>query len=607
MTSVQGGTIVWNLDLDDSKFKAGLASAKGQANSLGRSIDSDTKRGTDAVGTSFAGMAAKAVGAIAAIGAALGAVEIGKTLINTASELQSTRASFESMLGSAEAASSTLQDLNKFSFETAFSTEAINAAAKGLLGAGLPAERLLETMRDIGDVAGATGADLGQLTLPLSQAFARGKLQGQDFLQILNSGAGKLGQTIRQEVAERGLGDFEEAMQKGLITSDILFTSIGKAADEGGFAFQGAIKQADTFNGRMSNLIENLTGVGLKILGVNKATGEVQEGGLFDRLSDSVKAVSDFLTSIGTKINEFKTVHAAEIKFFGDLAKRVFDALKVAVEFVSTQLRDQLIPLWNENKEEIKALAIVVGVVLLAALAAAVIGIAVVIGAIALLVAAVRFVNNAVRAFVDFNVFAFNFLKDQAIATFNNMVNGVRNAYNAIVNIVSSFFRVGVDIVNGIINGIRTASGAVLSTLLGIATGAINAVKRLLGISSPSKVFASIGGDMMAGLTKGIVSSTQKAVNAASSAAAAVTDSFTNPSIETSLAAPTGLNSGFTGTNVNPVTVQVTQNNSGIVAQSRAAWREINKDGIEAINEELRAKGMPEIGGGTLTAGSSTV
>lgn len=46
-------------------------------------------------------------------------------------------------------------------------------------------------------------------------------------------------------------------------------------------------------------------------------------------------------------------------------------------------------------------------------------------------------------------------------------------------------------------------------------------------------------------------------------------------------------------------------NMSGIVARSRSEWRDIMKDGIDAVNEELRARGRPEIAGGNL-GGNST-
>lgn len=44
---------------------------------------------------------------------------------------------------------------------------------------------------------------------------------------------------------------------------------------------------------------------------------------------------------------------------------------------------------------------------------------------------------------------------------------------------------------------------------------------------------------------------------------------------------------------------------SGIVARSRSEWRDIVKDGLEAVNEDLRSRGIAELGGGRLQGGMS--
>jgi len=49
----------------------------------------------------------------------------------------------------------------------------------------------------------------------------------------------------------------------------------------------------------------------------------------------------------------------------------------------------------------------------------------------------------------------------------------------------------------------------------------------------------------------------------------------------------------------------IKQDFTGIVAQSRSAWRDIVSDGIEAVNEDLRARGFQEIGGGNISGASN--
>jgi len=277
-------------------------------------------RRTESLSTSFRSFADTASGefdrvssGIARFGAVAGAALLGGTIgiagfVKEASQLQSIRASFESMTGSAQQAAEVLEQLNKFSFNTAFSSDAINSAARTLLGAGLAVKDLGEVLANIGDVAGATGADLGRLTLPLSQALARGKVQTEDFYQILDSGAGKLGQVLREEVAKRGMGELTKAMSDGLVTSELLFDVIRKSADEGGFAFQGAIKQSKTFDGQMSNLSETISNVALEVLGVNKATGDIDPNGTFSMMSNAVRDATKWLSDNKNAIRDVAKV-----------------------------------------------------------------------------------------------------------------------------------------------------------------------------------------------------------------------------------------------------------------------------------------------------------
>ncbi len=63
---------------------------------------------------------------------------------------------------------------------------------------------------------------------------------------------------------------------------------------------------------------------------------------------------------------------------------------------------------------------------------------------------------------------------------------------------------IGGDIIDGIIRGIQAAGARIGEVLNGIVQDAINNIKKNLGISSPSTVFAEMGMQMMNGLALGI-------------------------------------------------------------------------------------------------------
>lgn len=64
----------------------------------------------------------------------------------------------------------------------------------------------------------------------------------------------------------------------------------------------------------------------------------------------------------------------------------------------------------------------------------------------------------------------------------------------------------GVQLIQGFINGVTSMAGALWDSVTGIVGNAIDGAKSLLGIASPSKVFAEIGDYTMQGFAKGIAS-----------------------------------------------------------------------------------------------------
>jgi tape measure domain-containing protein len=272
-----------------------------------------------------------------------GGIALMKNFISAASELQSLRASFESLTGSAGQAAIVMQSLADFGKKTAFTNAQINQTARLFLGAGVNASDLLKIMGEVGDLAGATGADLQGIALPISQALAAGKLQTQDWYQILNQGGGVFKKYI---IASLGAGHstktFADDLSSGAINADVLQKALSLATESGAAAFQGAIKQANTFDGRMSNLQESVTNVGLAILGVDSQTGEIDPSGIFSKLSNAVAEATTWLTDNKKQIIEWvnKVITAGKqiAQWISDNKQLVLTVLEVVVAFKALQI-----------------------------------------------------------------------------------------------------------------------------------------------------------------------------------------------------------------------------------------------------------------------------
>ncbi len=90
-------------------------------------------------------------------------------------------------------------------------------------------------------------------------------------------------------------------------------------------------------------------------------------------------------------------------------------------------------------------------------------------------------------------------------------------------DVPAKFTEFGANIVQGLANGIRSAIGWVTDAVGSVASGAIMAFKSLLGIHSPSRVFAELGGFTMAGLGDGLTRGQEGPLQAVQRVAARMT------------------------------------------------------------------------------------
>lgn len=92
-----------------------------------------------------------------------------------------------------------------------------------------------------------------------------------------------------------------------------------------------------------------------------------------------------------------------------------------------------------------------------------------------------------------------------------SIVDGVVNVWNSIKTYFENFslYRIGINIISSLADGVKAAMQKVINSVKNVASGMGQAAKKVLGINSPSKVFASIGSDVGEGLEKGIRNSEQ--------------------------------------------------------------------------------------------------
>ena len=132
----------------------------------------------------------------------------------------------------------------------------------------------------------------------------------------------------------------------------------------------------------------------------------------------------------------------------------------------------------------------------------------------------------------------------------SNMQSFASTAVNALSDLPRKFWDIGKNIVSGVWNGIQSMAGYFRDQVEGFFSGIVDGVKDFLGIHSPSKVFAEIGGYMGLGLEEGMTDSLDDARKSMNKAFKSITNDAMNVQTRFEFASQTGSSDNFAGVNV---------------------------------------------------------
>jgi len=210
-----------------------------------------TERGIGRLTNTIKGAAA----AFGTISVAAASIDFGKAAIQAAANYETLQVAFTTFLGSAEKAKKLFEELREFSAETPFTPTQVQQSAKVLLGFGVAANEILPTLKQLGDIAGGTGAPLEQISLAFGQITAAGRLTGQDLLQLINAGFNPL-----QEISKntgRSVAELRKDMEEGAISLQMVKDAFTSATSQGGRFFNLTQELSKTTAGRLARLEEN--------------------------------------------------------------------------------------------------------------------------------------------------------------------------------------------------------------------------------------------------------------------------------------------------------------------------------------------------------------
>lgn len=304
MAAEKVGSIYYDLDLDDTKFRKGMKSTDGLMKSA--------EKGSMALLTG-----------ITALGIGLGA--LGVSALDSANDMDKASLKYEVLLGSAEAAQQRVKELTDFADRTPFELKGVTEADILLQGFGIRSEELLTI---IGDAAAISETGFRDLSLIIGQLS-----QSKDLENI-------------KQLVERGIVSFDELRNAG-----IRFAKDGSVVNSVEETYGAVVSiMENKFGGGMAELANTLEGR-ISTLGDNFRTtiGQMaKDSGLVDIAKEAITRLSTALEGITwddikTKIDELQptlvilgtTVLFALVPAFWGLATAVWAALAPLLPFIA--------------------------------------------------------------------------------------------------------------------------------------------------------------------------------------------------------------------------------------------------------------------------------
>ena len=213
------------------------------------------------MGGGLKGMLGGALVAGGIAGVAMGAVSgVGKSM-SLGMEAGKNKTSFEVLAGK-EGGNKLYGDLIKFAQDSIFGNE-VYENAQMMKAFGIETEKVMPSLKMLGDISMGNKDKLGSLSLAYSQIMSTGRLMGQDLLQLINAGFNPL--KIISEQTGLSLGDLKDKMDKGAISAEMVEQAFKIATSEGGQFYNMTNKIAETPFGKFQAMQGQIEGIAMQL------------------------------------------------------------------------------------------------------------------------------------------------------------------------------------------------------------------------------------------------------------------------------------------------------------------------------------------------------
>lgn len=318
-------SVTAKLSAMDSGFTSTLRSALGTVNSFGKTVSSGLGLGIlQGIGQEVFSTISSGVKDLA--GEAISASDSMQKLQQAMRFSGTSEAEIERIAGSTGT-------LKTYADKTVFSLEDVMSTFGALSANGVAdAEKLTESVGNAVAVFGGGAQEFSSVALAFSQSMAAGKMNAQDWNQVLNAspqlagGLKKELQKLNPVLAE----DFKGGMEDGAITADLLAQAMNNIGMTD--MAKEAASSVSTFEGAMGNL-EATVQSGIMTLWDSFAKSGVID--VINSFNDAIGAGFEWLAgalpSIVNTVKEFASIFSESFSGVGTALSEAFSAIKEAL------------------------------------------------------------------------------------------------------------------------------------------------------------------------------------------------------------------------------------------------------------------------------------
>ena len=198
-------------------------------------------------------------------------------------------------------------------------------------------EKLLPTMKMLGDVAAGVGVDMQRLILAYGQVKAANYLRGQELRQFSEAGINILGELADKFTEVEGkavsTGEVFERVSKRMVTFEDVNEVFERLTQKGGIFYEMQQKQAETLRGQIKNLSDAFK------IEANKMGSTVS-----DKVKTAVSIIKVLMKNLSSLVSIIKAVGVA------------YAAIKVSRAWADTKTIVRSLNALRQEEKEVKVL-----------------------------------------------------------------------------------------------------------------------------------------------------------------------------------------------------------------------------------------------------------